>query len=226
MKLIGRKTYFKLQSHIIAFEILSQNEEEFKNLTGITLTEDNSVVCDVNNFLGTKTEKIVGEPISEPNYTTLQYLIDFMNSFKMITLSDIELVAKQDNISKKLLTFEECGIKDHHLENSYFKNHFKGLIELSTNIIVSNYNILSPISIKSTNANSEKSEFVPVYVFEKNEKFFDSADNDYEEKPWIAFFLGNDNSSYGERFKTYEEAMEFVNEGFMCGYKQLRFYNS
>ncbi|MBX9839503.1 MAG: hypothetical protein K2X69_14455 [Silvanigrellaceae bacterium] len=222
MKLIGRKGYFKWGNRVIAHEILCETPEEFEARTGIHLEDSKSVVCEVIDCLGQKIERQVGVLLNEPNYTSQEHLSSFMNQVKLIAKEDIQKICNNSQYNKNLLTPEEIGLnlKDFKHDNCW-TNNFIGFIQIPDDVIVQQYNSLNFIALHQDNK-----LFVPVYVFEHKEEFFDSTDNDSFEKPWVVVFHGTDNSSSGQRFKTEKEAYEFVSEGFGCGFNSLRFYNS
>lgn len=79
----------------------------------------------------------------------------------------------------------------------------------------------------------DKKSYLPVFIFEKNEAFFDSEiynDHAFATKPWVVLYHGRDNCSYGRRFKSKFEATRFSEKGFVNGFSnvagKLEFYNS
>lgn len=89
--------------------------------------------------------------------------------------------------------------------------------------------ILSCISFTAQDGLS----YVPIFVFERTERFFDSEiyqGKSFEGLNWIALYHGNDNCSYGRRFRSEFDALRFVKKGFVNGFEnvsgKLDFYNS
>lgn len=75
--------------------------------------------------------------------------------------------------------------------------------------------------------------YVPVFLFLCETAIFDSdiyKNVNYQETPWVVLYHGNDNHSYGRRFKNEFEANRFVTNGFVNGFfhvhGKLEFYNS
>jgi len=66
--------------------------------------------------------------------------------------------------------------------------------------------------------------FLPVGFMIQKESFFNN--DDISQGQYIIYFLGNDNTSYGKRFDSKEEAYEFVNKGWLCGFENLMWHNS
>jgi hypothetical protein len=222
MNTIGRKTYFNFGNKIIAVEIICDSAAEFKQRTGLSVDEKHSPVCEVIDCLGQKTERLVGNLMAEPNYTSYEKLSDFLQEVKFITNEDIVNFCKYSKTPKTMFSPEDLNlnVKDFTSVDCWMSG-FKGFINIPDDSISASYNCLHPISIKEDNK-----LFVPVYVFNKNKHFFDDVDTDCEEKNWIVMFLGTDNASYGQRFKSETEAYDFVSKGFECGFQKLRFYNS
>lgn len=89
--------------------------------------------------------------------------------------------------------------------------------------------VLSNISFTAQDGLS----YVPVFVFERNDRFFDPEiyqGKSFEGLSWIALYHGNDNCSYGRRFRSEFDALRFVKKGFVNGFEnvsgKLDFYNS
>jgi hypothetical protein len=53
--------------------------------------------------------------------------------------------------------------------------------------------------------------YIACHVFFRDEEYLDD-DKDFKEKPYILMFAGNDDLSYGKRFKTLLEALTFFEE--------------
>ena len=75
--------------------------------------------------------------------------------------------------------------------------------------------------------------YVPVFLLHTEDTFFDKEvfyAKPYPGLRWIVLYHGQDNCSYGRRFRSESEAREFVNHGFKNGFEsfsgKLDFYNS
>lgn len=228
MKTIGRKTYIHWGDKIVAVEILAEKPSEFKDRTGISVEENKSFVCEISDIFGERVERPVGQLLMEPNYTEITNFGSFLSSLKMISQNDIDQIAKSINTPTNLVhdvQINEHGewIHQYNKEKGKINSGFIGFIELTKNTILKSFCPLTHICFTDIN----NTPFIPVYLFKEEKTFFDSADSDSEEKPFIVFFHGTDNCSYGERFTTIEEAEKFISKGFACALnKKLRFFNS
>lgn len=75
--------------------------------------------------------------------------------------------------------------------------------------------------------------YVPVFVFEYKDAVFDSeifCNKSFEGLDWVVLYHGHDNCSYGRRFKSKFDAMNFTQKGCLNGFQnligKLDFYNS
>lgn len=228
MKVIGRKTYISWGDKIVAVEILAENKDEFKSRTNIDVDDGKTVISEIYESLGERFEKPVGNILIEPNYTDIENLGKFISHVKMISENDIIELAKKSNTPTHLqlnVEFDKQSewINKYNQDDNFISNGFVGFIQLSDDNILKQYCSFESIAFRG----SDNKSYVPTYIFERNEPFFDHNEDDSKEKPIVVFFHGTDNGSYGERFKTMQEAQDFVSNGFLCGFKRkLRFYNS
>lgn len=227
MQVIGRKIYMHWGKNVVAVEILAETAEVFADRTGIVLEPEKSVICEVVDMLGQRIERKVGNVLREPNYTDTNNLQNFIESVKHITNEDLDSLAKHSGIPLELCDNSVAELKDwgSDFENT-FDGGFVGYIEVPNSEqhqILSNYCQFSFIAFR----NEQKKTYVPVFIINRNDKFFDAdTDENIKGLDWIVLFLGTDNCSFGERFINKVDAKEFVKNGFKCGMKKLRGYNS
>lgn len=228
MKTIGRKTYIRWGDHIVAVEILVEKPEEFEARNGFVVENGKSYVCEVADVFGERVERPIGNILIEPNYTETEHLGQFLSQVKMISQNDLDAIVKQmptptDLIKEVKLNKIGKWMEDYNKETGTISKGFIGFIQLTENTILKQFCPLSQICFTG----EDNKPYIPVYLLEEKGKFFDSNDDDSAEKPFIIFFHGTDNCSYGERFETFEEANKFISKGFACSLnKKLRFFNS
>lgn len=66
--------------------------------------------------------------------------------------------------------------------------------------------------------------FLPVGLMIEKETFFNN--DNLSHGSYVLYFLGNDNTSYGKRFHSQDEALLFIEKGWACGFEDLMWYNS
>ena len=111
-----------------------------------------------------------------------------------------------DYISQSMWRFNMLGF----IEIPDYKEH--SVMEL---------NKFSTIYYKNT---GHSKFFIPVGLMIEKEPFFN--DDNVSQGSYVIYFLGNDNTSYGQRFHSKDEALLFVEKGWQCGFEDLMWYNS
>lgn len=226
MKTLSRKVYMKWSDNtIVAVEILAETVKEFEARTGMVIEEGKSLICESFEILSETKERSIGNIMIEPTYTQIAELGSFVSQVKLITNNDIQSILDNDKTSLELK--QKTSIKEGRWILDYTKEKgkdFVGFIELSKNTILERYNCFNNIAF----IGEDEKLFIPTFISKKDEFQFDEKETveDIQTKKIIVLFLGTDNCSYGQRFKTFEEAEEFVKLGHKCGMQKLRFYNS
>lgn len=231
MRTVGRKVYMHWGNKVVAVEILAETPEQFEQRTHIHLEEDISVVCEIRDIFGERTERTVGTILDEPCHSAKQGMSEFFSSVKLITQEDISDLSRSCGISKGCVHSPLEFNNEYAQDIDSWHEGFEGFIELPNkqeHSILYSYNKLSHITQETV----DKRLYIPVFVNETRRAFFDDPHETAElidAKPWVVLFLGNDNCSYGYRFETKDKAMNYLKAGFEVGlptHPKLYFYNS
>lgn len=256
MKSIGRKVYLNWGNQVLAVEIYNETPEAFTARTGVTFTRlnDKPFVSDLvltvldDNVM----ERKIGTTIA--NVQKAASLNDVIATHALfMTQQDLdERIAHSDISTEFHQDGKALGFDDNTL--SYWGaqrdgREFLGFVEMPNQspehkILLDFNNLFCASSVADTGK-----AYVPVYLFdgrvdpspEDNDPepfegfIFDDHEMDdntdvkaiNEAKPWIVYYMGTDNASYGKRFVTEVEAREFAKQGFKAGYSDgIQYYNS
>lgn len=86
-------------------------------------------------------------------------------------------------------------------------------------------NAFGMIAMTMTLKNSKEVHAIPIFTGYHPEFQFDKEISDRTSNPWILFFQGNDDSSYGMRFATEADLEEFLTLGPDVGELPLAWFN-
>lgn len=248
---IGRKVFLDWGHQVIAVEIYDETPEAFTARTGIPFSQLNRkpfISALVDTGLGEVIEQKVGVTIA--NVQPLVSLTEIISTPALfLSESDLANCIANTPISTEFHTDGYAlGFADNLLSywgHAYEGREFLGFIEIPNeqdHIILHNYNTLSLTSAKAPNGKL----YTPVYIFDGRKDplsndpddegfFFDDKESEdgfdikaaNDAKPWIVYYLGTDNASYGQRFATKDEAFLFAKTGFRAGHSNnLQYFNS
>ena len=236
--MIGRKVYFRYADKVMAVEVYAETPEAFKDRTGIDVIDHTvAEVASLVDYTGVVSEVRVGKSVEKLRYgqgigeviTRPRLLMAQMDVDDAIARSDISLDLKQ---IADIPDMPE-HFKGYLSQSFYFdpedrkdgKASFVGLVEIPNE----NHRILNDLTSLSCAAFNlpDKSQFISVHVFESGSFEFDTDKDSIDNGEWIVLIYGVDNYSVGKRFKTEEEAKEFVSLGWKMGLDDdLLYYNS
>lgn len=255
MNFIGRKVFLDWGNQVIAVEIYEETPEAFTARTGIPFSQLNKkpfISNILDTGLGEVIEQKVGFTIANiPQMSTVTEIISYPSLF--LTEQDMtDLIERTDISTEFHPDGKALGFSDNLLSywgHNYPDREFLGFIEVpneNEHKVLYNYNTLSLTSSMTPDGR----RYTPVYIFDgrKNPESTDPDDIDYEgfffdsktesadgfdivaanaEKPWIVYYLGTDNASYGQRFETKDIALSFAKTGFRAGHSDnLQYFNS
>lgn len=227
MKPIGRKVYYAHGDKVIAVEVFSKTPEKFRDCYDIDVTDNKLQVMEMCDILGDRREIYQGESLFSLEGKRIYNFADILEYSPRTFVSHKDINEAKTRLEWDLctdvLSASETGLSESSLGYIGTDNLF-GFIEVPSvddpgNKIVSNQ--LSCIAFR----NNTNHYYVPVKIFQDNGIVFDNEIPGEEDLPWIVFYMGCDDSSYGKRFQTEEHAIEFAQTGFLAGYEKLCWMN-
>lgn len=151
---------------------------------------------------------------------------------KCISPVDLDFLVSDSNIPLSLFTSDLIKVPAVNSSvYSGFVNDLKGFIRIpeKTDGRLFDHCKFSHIGFTARDGKP----YLPVFIFREEGTFFDSEifnAKPYEGLFWIVLYHGQDNISYGKRFRSEFEAKRFVDNGFVNGFEnvsgKLEFYNS
>lgn len=224
----GRKVYFRYSfGKVMAVEIYDETPEAFKARTGIDVTDP--TVAELANLVdndGVIEEVRVGKSVEKVHCSDAigKLVID---SRLIVAEQDVEDMLEHTEVSLELK--QQSDIPDmsdavHELVSTTFyvdehgcetsKPSFVGYIELPSY----KYNVIqrfipfycSPIDLKNN-------EYLAVHLFKSSNFTFNKNNENPENGEWVVLVRGINDHSEGKRFKTEEEARDFIALGWKLG---------
>jgi len=233
MTMLARKIYLKWGERVLSVEVYPEKPEAFTQRTGIVLDDKNPAVSQIVDYgLGEKIEQQLGKSMATISpFDDISAIVSKYDIF--LSKSDLTNQIKSCHINTGIVSIERLNLEGHlinYLSDNFHsldeENSFVGFIQIPNEkyTLIYNNNTLSHIAAQ----NDDGELFVAVHLFKAEREFFDpESEENFIEKPYIVLFYGTDNSSYGKRFVTKEEALQFIKLGYLAGIDQnLDYYNS
>lgn len=233
MTMLARKIYLKWGERVLSVEVYPETPDAFTQRTGIALDAKNPAVSQIVDYgLGEKIEQQLGKSMATISpFDDISAIVSKYDIF--LAQSDLTNQIKSCPINTAIVSSDKTKITEQYIRylsenfpSVDYEGSFVGFIQIPNEkyTLIYNNNTLSHIAAQ----NDDGDLFVAVHLFKAEREFFDpESDENFTEKPYVVLFYGTDNSSYGKRFVTKEEALQFIKLGYLAGIDQnLDYYNS